>query len=661
MNNILNKKTIFFTISTLALVALLVITFKMNVYPSSKQFNRVILNANTDIPVGEIIMNKQIEQTFMSTDDNLKGISLQFATYARINTGLLKVSVIDEYTSLSIGEWDIDTVNIADNSYIDFIFNNAIQNSKGKEYKIVINSDNSTPGNAVTLWSSLTDNYIDGELEIDGELQIGDLSLTLITNHYSFINTLYILYIILSLTFIIYLGWIIFGKRKKFEIEKLFVIMMLFFGTLYMLVLPPFSAPDEPRHYTTAYKNSNIIMFKNTVDENGKLLIREGDMGLYGNNPDINTYLNVYKNIFSISESNTIGIHPEIILEGSFWAHLPQSIGITVARLLNFGYTPLILCGRFFNLLFYTVLLYYAIKIIPFGKMILFSVSMLPMMLELASSLSYDPVTDSLAFFFIAYCMNLIYEKEIINKKDICILAVNIFLLAPCKVIYFFLVFLCILIPKTKFKYKKSYYYSNAIIVIIGMISMIISNINTLTNMAKSTSNVLPWIDQPSYTLKFFFNNPFKIIVIFINTLRTQFEFYFKSMLGGSLGWLEITVPTVIILGFFIVLLLSSLKLRYENLTININHKIIISFVCIVLSILVLLSMLFAWTPVTYSYIAGVQGRYFLPILPLFLILVRNSHIELNNSIDNYLIFILAFLNIITVSEVFVIISSRLI
>jgi uncharacterized membrane protein len=30
--------------------------------------------------------------------------------------------------------------------------------------------------------------------------------------------------------------------------------------------------------------------------------------------------------------------------------------------------------------------------------------------------------------------------------------------------------------------------------------------------------------------------------------------------------------------------------------------------------------MLLAWTPLSYPFIAGVQGRYFIPVLPLFLL-----------------------------------------
>ena len=47
-----------------------------------------------------------------------------------------------------------------------------------------------------------------------------------------------------------------------------------------------------------------------------------------------------------------------------------------------------------------------------------------------------------------------------------------------------------------------------------------------------------------------------------------------------------------------------------------------------------ILGMALSWTPVGSEYIMGVQGRYFLPMLPLFLVILRNNRIVVRKNID---------------------------
>jgi uncharacterized membrane protein len=136
------------------------------------------------------------------------------------------------------------------------------------------------------------------------------------------------------------------------------------------------------------------------------------------------------------------------------------------------------------------------------------------------------------------------------------------------------------------------------------------------------------------------------------NTLREKSIFYLKSMLGARLGWLNINVPNFLIFMFIILLMLSILKVKNEKLYFNKKDRcLIVIIICLVFS-LVCAAMLLSWTPLSYNTIEGVQGRYFLPILPLALLLFRNSTIALKKSIDNILIFSIWILQILTIASV---------
>ena len=50
------------------------------------------------------------------------------------------------------------------------------------------------------------------------------------------------------------------------------------------------------------------------------------------------------------------------------------------------------------------------------------------------------------------------------------------------------------------------------------------------------------------------------------------------------------------------------------------THTIIYILGFLFIAVLINASMLLAWTPISYKYIEGVQGRYYLPIIPLLML-----------------------------------------
>jgi len=219
-------------------------------------------------------------------------------------------------------------------------------------------------------------------------------------------------------------------KKKTIRIERLFLICSLTVGLFYSVFLPPMTAPDEIAHYATAYKWSNCILFQDATDENGHVYMRaeDADAPITHLNTREN-YKNITDSFFDrCDESEKVAFSYGLVNVGAL-VYIPQAIGITLGRILNLGWVLTMLFGRIMNLLCFVISVYWAIKWIPFGKMVLFVVSMLPMTLELASSMSYDIVPLSLSILFTSVCIRYIYEKENIEKKDIAVLAILLALL----------------------------------------------------------------------------------------------------------------------------------------------------------------------------------------------------------------------------------------
>ena len=91
--------------------------------------------------------------------------------------------------------------------------------------------------------------------------------------------------------------------------------------------------------------------------------------------------------------------------------------------------------GKITALLFYLLCVFWAVRFMPWGKMVMAVIALFPMSLEIAASYSYDCTVNALSFLFIGYTMYLIYEKERVTWKDYAFLTVVGMWMAPCKLV----------------------------------------------------------------------------------------------------------------------------------------------------------------------------------------------------------------------------------
>jgi uncharacterized membrane protein len=130
-------------------------------------------------------------------------------------------------------------------------------------------------------------------------------------------------------------------------------------------------------------------------------------------------------------------------------------------------------------------------------------------------------------------------------------------------------------------------------------------------------------------------------------------------MIGSHLGWLDIYPSMLWIIAFFIVICLTAFRRQEEPQYLEALNKIWIALICIAVFAMILVTMFLAWTPNTGKVIYGVQGRYFLPILPLILLLLRNSILTLKSNIEKPVILTIYLLQTMTIINVFELIIER--
>ena len=102
-----------------------------------------------------------------------------------------------------------------------------------------------------------------------------------------------------------------------------------------------------------------------------------------------------------------------------------------------------------------------------------------------------------------------------------------------------------------------------------------------------------------------------------------------RGFFGGLLSWLDIKISWVLLLVLVFSLVLFA-NVEGDKYCGNKKERIYMFAVFLISLVLILLSMLVAFTSISSSKISGVQGRYFLCIAPLLCMATTTSLVNVS-------------------------------
>ena len=208
------------------------------------------------------------------------------------------------------------------------------------------------------------------------------------------------------------------------KIEKLFLFLAVPCIALFMFLVPVTQVPDEGEHSRLAWEIGYNV--KNE-EEFYSLVFHQADVVLNSSPEPEALNKKVYRKLFEkkVDFSND---HFKLKFSIKKIMHLPQFIGMVIGKAIYPSLGFILLVGRIFNALAYIVGMYFVIKAAKYGKLALMFISLLPMMLQQAASLSYDVLNYvSIACFFVFF-VNLIKERTFTNKKFLQLILLTLFL-----------------------------------------------------------------------------------------------------------------------------------------------------------------------------------------------------------------------------------------
>lgn len=408
------------------------------------------------------------------------------------------------------------------------------------------------------------------------------------------------------------------AKLKHWRIEKVFLILGLLIGTLYVFISPMSAQVDESGHFLRAYE----LAEGNFLSEGEPYVVEETSKVMGTTYVPYNVWAAAsraedggaedYARVFSRISVKAEGDYryAQNYIDGySIFNYLPQVSGILIGeKMLGLPIIPTMYFCRLLNMVCCVLALYLCIKYIPVMKKTVFLIGMFPMTMNLFASLSAD---GSIICAGIALITFVLYAREKMRRrlgwKDFLLLLFICLVLTVTKPIYAFLCLIVFWLPKERFKSNKQKMW---FIVLLGGITLGC----VLLQMGLEPMVVDEYGARAAQTATLM-NSPWYVLWQTFRSLVDGAHEYISWTIGGFLEeWFQVELypPYIIVLMVFFVLALFEQEGRMPK-----SLRIFAGSTLVVTTLVIFALEFLIWTKTDDEFIMGAQGRYFLPVLLL--------------------------------------------
>lgn len=408
------------------------------------------------------------------------------------------------------------------------------------------------------------------------------------------------------------------------QADSLFRRVWLCIGTLTVIALtfitPPFQVPDEAQHFFRAYQISEgqLIADVESGTAGGYLpsslpdLVKHflGTTAIHADRPVRAHPFRVTKKMLSQP------LNPEerefVVFSGAAFyapvAYAPQALAISIGKLSEASPLTMLYLCRLVNGLYALALLYWAISMFPIGRELVSFAALLPMASFLYASASPDAAMISTAVLFSALVLNRLVQ-DCWSASDTVVAIFSAITFCTVKPVYAPLLligFATALFAKNRVAAVSKHALVLVVTLLVTIVWLKLSS-SSVVNLRAGTN--IP--DQLSHVLR----EPFTFLMTVRHSLLWN-ELYYQQLIG-VLGWLKVSLPSI---AYYLPGLAFLLAWGAEEHKLSKKEHAFVVYNAALLGgcvLLVMIALYLAWTPVGNPTVDGVQGRYFLPLLPL--------------------------------------------
>lgn len=575
-----------------------------------------------------------LSQQFISSR-NFDYITLDFANHDLILGGKLFITITNENGEIvNYTETDIAGIQKKIALQID---GGGLPNST---YTVTINNDN-TQADGIGIYGYPVEEQLPGEFPAYNSNNEQKYAISIGINKYTlfFENIVKGIIIVMMsglFLFIIINGYFEFAE-KQFSVEIKFLFLSIPIAISMLIMLNNY-AYDEPAHQAAAYHYSNVILGTAQYDAHKLVSARKADVKYQS---EYDKYVCENEQIMAawsrIQDFEWTTDETEMILwedayylisGPAFFSYFPYIIVIVISRFLGLGSLLMWILCRVVGFAIYEIGCFFAIKKTPIAKGLFAFAAASPMAIYSATGITYDSTTIWVSFLLMALIFT--WWKRALSLKEWFVLVILAVILSGCKGG----IYLTILILLFAVSIKRWNLTIKKISIIVGLL-ISVSLLFLVLYGDKLKQLLYCNLDDSeswyAYGSGFAFVYPIRFIKMMINTVVVNWEMYLGQLFGYRTQWMNGTIPffiVVIFIGLFWAITIYSDDEEYVSTQEKIFVFIVLLFEYIGMHIIMLHN-----TKVGLEYIFGVQGRYFVPLLPLIgIIFTNNSLSRIKNS-----------------------------
>jgi len=440
--------------------------------------------------------------------------------------------------------------------------------------------------------------------------------------------------------------------NKEFSFVKMYIVLSLAWGICFQFIMPAFSGPDETKHYFSAYHASNIIMgikdhgidqqYGQWIQDKSYFLIRSEDIYTA---PSVDvTFPQQYE---ILADGCWFRCPPEgkeyvgcYEAPGRARRYLLSGIGITIARLLNWGFVGTLFAGRFMNVLFVTLMGALIVKLLPIGKSQFIMFMLFPELITLCGCYSYDNMSVLFSMLLLALCMYYSLPEKELHIWDMGIIAAVVLILIPNKQVYALFAIWFFAIPVIKWwnmvKGKKWYDLAGVAVLIAGLATVgrklvmkyywiVYANIFWKWDEAAvieqdGATTSYTWDDvvaDPIGTLKFLWEG-----------VKVDFWYNLKHVVGSELGHVMLKVEVPVIITVILILLIVASVFVKRGKSLKAWQNVVIGVGLVLCLAAIFLGCLIRFTPLDGSERVQISYRYIIPLYMTLMVVLGTDQKE---------------------------------
>lgn len=408
-----------------------------------------------------------------------------------------------------------------------------------------------------------------------------------------------------------------------------YLITALVFGFIFLVATPPCAVPDEPMHLYRVFRVAQGTFFSSAEIKLPNLdgycdLCNLVGLGREPQNlaPQLKAFLtSPGGTLDELGRANSYAPLP----------YLPAAIAVKMLTLLKPNMAAYLYAARLATFLAALAITCYAIRITPYGNWLFVVFALMPTRLFLMSSFSPDAITSALALLWIALVLDGLFKDRPISVFDFALLAFVAVALALSKSMYCLLLLLAVcLVFRRAVPKKEIARFALFFICMVTFAGLAFKyhpvNLTALNSEAQSATqsatqsaagsgaNYFLAQVNASAQLRLLLEKPLSIPSVILKGYGARGQ----NLLRGAtavFGWGNVYIPRW---GYVIAYLLLCGGLFVDKqMLVPKGFRGTAALVLITAMLIIPLSMYLFWTPVGAKGFDGVQGRYYIPYLPL--------------------------------------------